>query len=61
VNKTTLDLFEQKAHEEAMKAYQLCEKFAAFHELPVEYVWQEFANPEVDSLEAVTKALDFQT
>jgi hypothetical protein len=59
-NETTLDLFEQKAYEEAMEAYQLCEEFAALHELPVEYVWMEFVDPTVASLETVTKALDFE-
>jgi exonuclease VII small subunit len=59
MNETTLDMFEQKAYEEAMEAYQLCEEFAAHHELPVEYVWQEFVDPTVANLEAVIKALDF--
>jgi hypothetical protein len=58
MNETTLDMFEQKAYREAMEAYELCEGFAAAHELPVEYVWQEFVDPTVSSLEAVTKALD---
>jgi len=44
---------------EALEGYLLCEEFAALHELPVEYVWQEFVDPTVASLEAVTKALDF--
>jgi hypothetical protein len=60
MNDTTIELFEQKAYEEAMEAYQLCEAFASAHELPVEYVWMEFVDPTVASLEAVTKALDFE-
>jgi hypothetical protein len=39
-------------------AFLLCEEFADLHELPVDYVWAEFTNPEVDSLQAVTEALD---
>jgi hypothetical protein len=39
-------------------AHGLCELFADVHELPVDYVWAEFANPEVDSLETVNEALD---
>jgi hypothetical protein len=61
MNKTIPDPFEQKAYEEAMEAYQLCEAFAAAHELTVEYVWQEFVDPTVASLETVTKVLDFGT
>jgi hypothetical protein len=39
-------------------AHSICEMFADLYELPVDYVWAEFANPEVDGLEAVTQALD---
>ena len=60
MNETTLEMFEQKAYEEDMEAYRLCEEFAATNELPVEYVWMEFVDPTVASLEAVTKALDFE-
>ena len=58
MNKTTLDLLEQKAYEEALEAYRICDAFAEEYELSADYVYMEFVNPEVASLEAVTKALD---
>lgn len=61
MNKTTLDLFEQKAYEEALEAYRMCDSFAEEHELSTDYVYMEFVNPEVVGLEAVTKALDVNT
>jgi hypothetical protein len=51
-------LSQQHAYKKAMEAYRLCEAFASDHELPTEYVWQEFVDPTVASLKAVTKALD---
>lgn len=39
-------------------AHSLCEAFAELYELPVDYVWEEFVNPEVDDLATVTKALE---
>jgi hypothetical protein len=42
-------------------AHSMCEMFADLYELPVDYVWAEFANPEVDGLKAVTQALDVAT
>jgi hypothetical protein len=44
--------------DQQMAAHCLCELFADLHELTVDYVWAEFANPEVDSLETVNDALD---
>jgi hypothetical protein len=61
MNDTTLDMFEQKAYEEAMEAYSICDQFAERYELPVEYVWMEFVDPTVATLEAVTQALDVAT
>ena len=40
------------------KAYNLCDKFAEKYELPTDYVYMEFVNPMVATLETVTKALD---
>lgn len=58
MNKTTLDLFERKAYEEALMAYRMCDEFAEEYELPTDYIYMEFVDPEVASLETVTKALD---
>ena len=40
------------------KAYNLCDKFAEKYELPTDYVYMEFVDPMVATLETVTKALD---
>ena len=40
------------------KAYRLCEEFAERYELPTDYVYMEFIDPDVASLETVTMALD---
>lgn len=58
MNNTTLELFEQKADLEAYEAHKMCDEFAEEYELPTDYIYMEFVNPTVDSLEAVTKALD---
>jgi hypothetical protein len=58
MNRTTLDLFEQKAYEEAYEAHRLCDEFAEKYELPTDYVYMEFVDPTVASLEAVIEALD---
>lgn len=58
MNNTTLDLFEQKAYEEALEAYSMCDAFAEEYELPTDYIYMEFVDPSVASLEAVTEALD---
>lgn len=58
MNNTTLDLFEQKAYEEALEAYSMCDAFAEQYELPTDYIYMEFVDPSVASLEAVTEALD---
>lgn len=58
MNNTTLDLFEQKAYEEALEAYSMCDAFAEQYELPTDYIYMEFVDPTVASLEAVTEALD---
>ena len=58
MNETTLDLFEQKALQEALEAYTMCDEFAEKYELPTDYIYMEFTDPTVDSLEVVTKALD---
>lgn len=58
MNKTTLDLLEQKAYEEALEASRMCDAFAEEWELPTDYVYMEFVNPEVANLEEVVKALD---
>jgi hypothetical protein len=36
----------------------MCDKFAEKYELPTDYIYMEFVDPTVDSLETVTKALD---
>lgn len=58
MNNSTLELFEQKADLEAYEAHKMCDEFAEEYELPTDYIYMEFVNPTVDSLEAVTKALD---
>lgn len=40
------------------EAHKLCDKFAERYELPTDYVYMEFIDPDVASLEAVTLALD---
>ena len=58
MNGTTLDLFEQKAYEEAYKAHKMCDDFAEKYELPTDYVYMEFVDPTVASLETVIRCLD---
>jgi len=58
MNDTTLDLFEQKAYEEALEAFEMCDAFAEQYELPTDYIYMEFVDPSVASLEAVIEALD---
>lgn len=40
------------------KACNLCDEFAEKYELPTDYVYIEFVDPMVATLETVTKALD---
>jgi hypothetical protein len=40
------------------KAHKLCDKFAERYELPTDYVYMEFIDPDVANLETVTLALD---
>lgn len=40
-------------YEDALHAFDLCEQFAAIHDLPVDYVWQEFTDPSISTLEEV--------
>lgn len=40
-------------YEDALHAFDLCEQFAAAHELPVDYVWQEFVDPSISTPEEV--------
>ena len=40
------------------KAYKLCDEFAEKYELPTDYVYMEFVDPTVATLETVTSALD---
>ena len=40
------------------KAHKLCDEFAKKYELPTDYVYMEFVDPTVATLEAVTLALD---
>ena len=58
MNKTTLDLLEQKAYEEAYEAHRMCDEFAEKYELPTDYVYMEFVDPTVADLETVTWRLD---
>ena len=58
MNKTTLDLLEQKAYEESYEAHLLCDQFAEKYELPADYVYMEFVDPTVASLETVVRRLD---
>ncbi len=44
--------------QQAYKAHLMCDKFAEKYELPTDYIYMEFVDPTVDSLETVTKALD---
>ena len=53
MKQSTLNLFEDKAHMEEEMKFRLCEEFAEENELPVDYVWDEFVNPEDSSFEEV--------
>jgi hypothetical protein len=57
MHKSTLDMFEAKAQMEDELKFALCEEFADEQMLPVEYVWQEFVNPEICTLEEVRDVL----
>jgi hypothetical protein len=39
------------------RKFQLCEEFADLHELPADYVWQEFVDPNTATLQEVTEVL----
>lgn len=58
MNKSTLDIFEQKAYEEALECFQICDVFAEEYELTTDYVYMEFVDPSIADLETVTQALD---
>lgn len=58
MNRSTLDIFEQKAYEEALECFQICDAFAEEHELTTDYVYMEFVDPSVANLETVTQVLD---
>lgn len=48
-------------YEDAMHAFDLCEQFATAHDLPVDYVWQEFVDPSIatpEEVECVLLAFD---
>jgi hypothetical protein len=45
-------------HQKSIVAYRMCELFAEAHELPTDYVYMEFVDPQVASLKTVTEALD---
>lgn len=53
MKQSTLDLFEEKAEAEDELKFALCEEFADEQDLPVDYVWEEFVNPETASLDEV--------
>lgn len=40
-------------YEEALDAFELCEQFADYLELPVDYIWSEFADPSVLTCEEI--------
>ena len=44
-------------YEDALYAFDLCEQFAAIHDIPVDYVWQEFIDPSVSSVEDIEQIL----
>lgn len=44
-------------YEDALHAFDLCEQFAAVHDLPVDYVWQEFVDPSIATPEEVMSIL----
>lgn len=39
--------------------YELCEEFADEQNLPTDYVWQEFVDPNLASVEEVHAVLSF--
>lgn len=49
---------ESVSFQQAYESYLICEEFAERYELPVDYVYMEFVDPTVATLEAVTQALD---
>ena len=55
MNKTPFDQLE------TLEAYRMCDAFAEKHELPTDYVYMEFVDPEVASIDTVMKALDVDT
>lgn len=44
-------------YEDAIHAFDLCEQFAEAHDLPVDYVWQEFVDPSFSTPEEVLRIL----
>ncbi len=58
MKKSTLDLFEDKAQKEDELKFALCEEFASEMELPVDYVYAEFVDPNTTSLQEVKSVLD---
>lgn len=61
MNDSTLDLLEQKAYDEAYSAFVVCDNFAARYELPVDYIYMEFVDPSVESLDTVLDTLDIHS
>jgi hypothetical protein len=41
----------QSPPHDVLEAFELCEQFADYLELPVDYVWQEFGDPGILSCE----------
>lgn len=58
MNDTTLDLFEEKAQMEDELKFSLCEEFASEKELPTDYIYAEFVDPNRSSLQEVKFVLD---
>ena len=58
MKKSTLDLFEEKAQMEDELKFMLCEEFASEMELPTDYVYAEFVDPNTSCLQEVKSVLD---
>ncbi len=58
MKKSTLDLFDEKAKMEDELKFALCEEFASEMELPVDYVYAEFVDPNTSCLQEVKFVLD---
>ena len=41
----------QSPPHDVLEAFELCEQFADYLELPVDYIWQEFGDPGILSCE----------